>query len=181
MRFAWNSAPNPHVSASEIGREPAQEYQKHWAEWEMELVRQYYDAKITRDQLQEALPHRHTDVIKHKAARMGLRWTKRQPWEPNLRWEEVPEGTFYFAPNATDVMHNVDLSRPSRSTRGSHAEPAPIRAPRLSVVEESGRHGAQAGRLSRDCRRQALRRINSFRDGAIRRVTGAQSIANLWC
>jgi hypothetical protein len=96
-----------------------------WEPWEEELLRQYYTATITREELKAALPHRHLDVIKHKAGRMGLRWVHRQPWEPNLRWIEVPEGTFDCVPNATGVLFDDGPCRPSPTERASRSSRRP--------------------------------------------------------
>jgi hypothetical protein len=83
---------------------------RRWEQWETALIRQYYDAHITKDELQAALPHRRWDFVKSKANQMGLRWIRRQPWESRLRWKEVAVGSFDGTGNVTTML----LSEPPR-------------------------------------------------------------------
>lgn len=79
-----------------------------WQPWEDDLIRRYYDAEITKVELQDLLPDRAWCSIKTRANRvLDLHWVKRQPWEPNLRWESVPEGTLSHGQNVTTVLDNL--------------------------------------------------------------------------
>ena len=84
-----------------------------WEDWEIDLLRQYYEARISKQELEVALQHRRWDTIKAKANRLGLRWVERKSWEPQLRWEEVPPGTFDLAVNVTTVLDNEPLPGPA--------------------------------------------------------------------
>jgi len=109
---------------------------RHWDEWELELLRRYYEATVTKDELKAALPHRRWDTIKAKAHRMGLRWVRREPWESRLRWEEVAAGTFDRARDVTTMLPHEGLSRQCRSRSWSRSPSPP-----------------SAGSLCRTCRR----------------------------
>lgn len=52
---------------------------RSWQEWEKDLIRACYDARITRGELRKRLPHRRWDYIKAKANDTGPEWVKRQP------------------------------------------------------------------------------------------------------
>jgi hypothetical protein len=87
---------------------------RRWEDWEMDLLRRYYAAEISKAEVQAAIPNRRWDSIRAKANQMGLSWVERQPWEPNLRWEQVPVGTFDGAQNLTPMLSEASLSRTSR-------------------------------------------------------------------
>ena len=94
--------------------------ERPWQEWEKDLIRAYYDARIIRDELRKRLPHRRWDYIKAKANDMGLKWVKRQPWEPRLTWEVFPEGAIFPAKNTTVVSHSGEPLRPIRIVDYTH-------------------------------------------------------------
>jgi hypothetical protein len=87
-----------------------------WQAWEIELVRRYYDARLTKAELRAALPRRGWSAIICQAGSLGLRWVERQHWEPNLRWEEAPAGAFDSAANATTVSPEGGRSMACRRT-----------------------------------------------------------------
>ncbi len=77
---------------------------RSWEPWENDLIRRYYAAEITKDELQAKLPDRGWCGIKMQANRgLHLKWVKRKQWEPDLRWEEVPAGTYALVRNVATV------------------------------------------------------------------------------
>ena len=156
---------------------------RQWDEWELDLLRQYYEARIPKDELRAALPHRGWDTIKSKASRMGLEWVPREPWEPRLRWDEVDPGTFDRALDVTTALPYEGRSRRCRSRRwwrwwsqpsaGSpcrtsrHPRPAPRRPPaaggpcgrrRWPPARRRGRAAAPA-QSARRCRSPGARGV----------------------
>ncbi len=79
---------------------------RRWEEWEIQVLQKYYDAEISKAEVQGLLPHRGWCGIRMEASRLGLKWTKRRLWEPNLRWEEVAVGSSFDGKNVATMLGN---------------------------------------------------------------------------
>jgi len=83
---------------------------RRWTEEEDGIVRQYYNAEITKEEMMSKLDRTSGAIISHATIALGLKWKPRNEYRSQVRWEEIGGDSLF------DILGHRDYDGSSPAT-----------------------------------------------------------------